>query len=358
MEVFFGAGNIISPLGNSLQENWNNILNYRSEIKPYKPLLGDEKVCLSKFKEDKPLFEHIKSSIDGTLSQVSNLDLNETLLILSTTKGDVQQLENNDCEAALLDTLCEKIAKNYEFANHITVSNACVSGISALIMAHDFVKTNKYKNVLVVAADACTSFVVEGFKTFFALSSSVCQPYDLNRTGINLGEAVGSALVSSNEDYFLEKPIKILGGASANDANHISGPSRTGEGLYRAIQNTLKQGNCHVQEIDHINAHGTATCFNDDMESMAFDRLEMNKIPTNSLKGYFGHTLGAAGLIESLIALKELQENLIVGTAGFEELGTIKPIAISAKHIEKTLNRVLKTGSGFGGCNAAILFEK
>jgi 3-oxoacyl-[acyl-carrier-protein] synthase-1 len=147
--------------------------------------------------------------------------------------------------------------------------------------------------------------------------------------------------------------IKIVTGSGSNDANHISGPSRTGEGLFIAIKDVLKGS----KDIDFISAHGTATPYNDDMESIALDRNNLNNIPVNSFKGYIGHTLGATGLIESIFCFESMRKNMLVKTYGFENHGTVKKINVINETKTAQVNRVLKTASGFGGSNAAILFE-
>lgn len=358
MNVFIGAGTISSPLGLTLQENWDSLLAYRSGVQKHLTQLGTKEACLSKFSTEAPLLERCSKAIEMSLSACHSFPLNESMLIFSSTKGNIQALEKNNPEATMMDDLCEQLAQKYMIPKAISVSNACVSGISALIMAHDFIRMGNYKHIIVVAGDSCSDFVVEGFKTFFALSSTLCKPFDKNRDGINLGEAVGCAVLSSERSIYKTESVRLMGGASANDANHISGPSRTGEGLYRAISNVLKQTKLHPEQIDRICAHGTATIFNDEMESIAFFRAGLAKVPINSLKGYFGHTLGAAGLIETLISCKELEENILIGTLGFEEKGTSKELVISAQHQKKEIKRLLKTGSGFGGLNAAIVLEK
>lgn len=361
MRVYLGAGNIISPLGNSLTENWENVVAYQTRIKPHPSQRSEDPMLfLSRFEDGLDFYTRIFDSVSKSLDKVdrSKLDPSKTALIFSSTKGDIEQLQSRNIDEALLDYTCQKIAEQFPVAASISVSNACISGITALILAHDLVKTGQYDHVIVVAADNCSTFVSEGFKSFYAIASDFCKPYDANREGINLGEGVATAIVSSNRDIFVENPVSILGGASANDANHISGPSRTGEGLFRATERALRLSGKSPSDIDYISAHGTATRYNDDMESMAIDRLNMNDVPMNSLKGYFGHTLGAAGLIETLIAVEQMKHNTVLATLGFEEKGTVKSINVFAKHIETPIHTIIKNGSGFGGCNAAIVLEK
>jgi 3-oxoacyl-[acyl-carrier-protein] synthase-1 len=359
--IYLGAGNIMSPLGLTTSENWNRMLCYESEIKAYdSQRTEDPKLYLSRFKDTIPFNERIKQCVEQTLLgiQMSQLDWSKTILIFSSTKADVEQLEDRNIEKALLDSTNQFILKHFPAVQGITVSNACISGITALILAHDLVATKQYDNALVVAADNCSTFVSEGFKSFYAIAPNFCKPYDANREGINLGEGVAAAFVSSNLSLFNDQPVILHGGASANDANHISGPSRTGEGLFRATVRALKLAKKNAGDIDYISAHGTATRYNDDMESVALQRFGMQKTALNSLKGYIGHTLGAAGLIETLIAVEQMKNDTVLATKGFEEAGTVQEVNVFSTHQHKKINTVLKNGSGFGGCNAAIILEK
>lgn len=152
--------------------------------------------------------------------------------------------------------------------------------------------------------------------------------------------------------------IKVMGGAVSNDAIHISAPSRTGEELGQAITKTLDQANLSAAAVDFISAHGTATVYNDEMEAKAFWLANLQTIPINSLKGYYGHTLGAAGLIESIVSVHSLKENLVIPTLGFKKTGIPDPINICTDLLIGNFKNCLKTASGFGGCNAAVVFSK
>ena len=190
------------------------------------------------------------------------------------------------------------------------------------------------------------------------MSDSPCKPYSKNRTGITLGEAAASVLVTSDSDLLIPESVIIKGEASCNDANHISGPSRTGEGLFRSVSGAFKEASLRPAMIDYISAHGTATIYNDEMEAIAFSRLNLETVPLNSLKGYFGHTLGAAGLLETIVAMYSVHQNLLFSSMGFDELGVSKPLAVIEEIESKPLKTFLKTASGFGGCNTAVIFQK
>jgi 3-oxoacyl-[acyl-carrier-protein] synthase-1 len=120
----------------------------------------------------------------------------------------------------------------------------------------------------------------------------------------------------------------------------------------------MKRANVETEKIDFISAHGTATPYNDDMESIALKRHGLETTPVNSFKGYFGHTLGAAGLIESALSIYSLQNNILFKTLGLQNLGTSETINAIKEHQEKKIKTVLKLGSGFGGSNAALIIKK
>jgi 3-oxoacyl-[acyl-carrier-protein] synthase-1 len=156
-----------------------------------------------------------------------------------------------------------------------------------------------------------------------------------------------------------KEQITIIGGSTSNDANHISGPSRTGEGLYVSIKRAMAQARENREvNLGFISCHGTATPFNDEMESIAFQRAEVNYAPVVGLKGFWGHTLGAAGIIESVAAYHSLLRGVVHGTAGYSELGVTEPVIVYKEPVYVENDTCLKVASGFGGCNAALIFSK
>ncbi len=293
----------------------------------------------------------------------SNITLNEKVgLIISTTKGNIDVLEkesNFPENRVYLSQLGKTIQNFFGFKNEaILLSNACVSGVLAISVAKRIIVEGKYDHVFITSGDLVTKFILSGFNSFQALSAEPCKPYDKNRVGINLGEVAASVLVTSSEENFPKEAIEILGDATCNDANHISGPSRTGEGLFRSVKAALNEANLDVSQIDYISAHGTATSFNDEMEAVAFNRLGMKNTPINSLKGYFGHTLGASGLLETIVGMHSMNQDLLFSSKGFSELGVSKKINIITTNTSQSLHTFLKTASGFGGCNTAVIFKK
>lgn len=280
----------------------------------------------------------------------------KSVLLVSTTKGNVTALFDDDTEKAGLYNLAAVIAKFFGFATQpVVVSNACVSGVLAVSVAKRLLQSGMYDNAFIVAGDEVSEFVLSGFKSFQAMSDAPCKPYSANRKGVNLGEGAAAVMISVNDK---DAKAKIIGDGSVNDANHISGPSRTGEGLVRSIKSALKEADVTADKIDYISAHGTATPFNDEMEAVAFARLKMQDVPVNSFKGYYGHTLGASGLLETVIGLESMQRCRLYASAGFDESGVSQPINVIKQHVNKPVKYFLKTASGFGGCNTAVLFKK
>jgi len=353
--MFIGAENIISPLGNSAKETFERMKNGDSSIKNKNGLF------LSSFSSSQnELLPLMIDSIADSISFVNQTVLLEskTLLIVSTTKGEINSI-NSDINKTHLSYLSEKIKNFFSCIDKgIIVSTACVSGLQALIVANDMINHNYYDNVIICGGDLASKFVIEGFTSFYALSDAPCKPFDKDRKGLNIGEAVSTIIMSNDRNLYKEIPLKFLGGCSINDANHISAPDREAEGLIKSINNTLEIGNVISNDIDFINAHGTATGYNDGMEAKAFLKLDFNNTPINSFKGFFGHTLGAAGVIEIAVSLQSMRNNLLLKCKGFDEQNFENKLDILKENRELEVNTILKTSSGFGGFNASAIIQK
>ncbi len=363
-------------MGFSTQENYQAVTNSIIGVKKIKLLFSQDEFCVAKISDDKiqEQLTHIKNSVTHTkLEQLSILSIQDvlnqsginpkdkrTLLIYSTTKGNIDILENAykniDSKRAYLSVFAKHLQSYFQLAHTpVVLSNACISGILAIIIAKRFIEQGAYDNVLVCGGDILSEFTISGFKSFNALSHEPSKPFDANRVGINLGEAVSTILVTNQKKLATPYNTQIVSGASANDANHISGPSRTGDGLFQCLTQITDK---NTNDIGFISAHGTATPFNDEMESIAFDRAGLNTIPVNSLKGYYGHTLGAAGVLETVLSLESMKQQRLIKSEGFESKGVSGNITMIESHQDKNFSSFIKTASGFGGCNAAALFEK
>ncbi|MBL0181035.1 MAG: beta-ketoacyl synthase [Chitinophagaceae bacterium] len=375
-DIFISADNIISPVGFTTADNFQQLLKNVSGIKMHTGTAISEQPFYAALFENDQAFQNISeqskytrfeklliASISDALakSKVDPAD-KRTALIISTTKGNVSLLETEEPSAELnkrisLNTSARLVADHFHFANApVIVSNACISGILAILTGMRLIRSGRYDHAVIAGADVITRFVLSGFQSFQAISTSACKPFDANRDGINLGEGAGTMILTSRKEY--SNGIKASAGSVSNDANHISGPSRTGEELNLAITRTMNAAGLSATDIDFISAHGTATVYNDEMEAKAINLAGLQSIPVNSLKGYYGHTLGAAGLIESVISIQSLKENTVIPTRGFGKMGVTQPVNVCSSLYKSELTNCLKTASGFGGCNAAILFGK
>ena len=365
------ADNILSPLGETTQQNYEAVKAGRSALERHDQRWAlPESVTASLFSEEQEKrfavngLSRFQSMVVTSIRQAlfqTTLDVSQpnVVLILSTTKADVELLEQipsqqdrseevTPAESALM------IARELGFTTQpIVVCNACISGLSALILANRLLEDGQYDYAVVCGADSQSRFIVSGFQSLKALSTEPCRPFDMERIGLNLGEAAATMILSRQAET--DAIWTISRGAVRNDACHISNPVKNGEGSYRAL--TAAIGDHSSEELAFVNAHGTATIFNDQMESVAIERAGLSAVPVNGYKGYYGHTMGAAGVLETILSMAAIDDHTILGTRGFEERGVSGKIQLSADNQPTSKTAFVKMLSGFGGCNAAVHLE-
>lgn len=358
-KILMTYGSMITPIGSNSVENFSAMFREKSGVDFVENSgfnnenwpLGKIKSLPNKNRYNTLLTEGCKQLTSKHGKEIFESD--ETIVIISSTKANLEDLPN-DTFSSTRNILTDELGLKNKI---VIISNACISGVIAINTAADYLQSNRHKTAVVIGIDVLSDFVVYGFQSLFALSNEPSKPFDKNRKGICIGEALGAVILTKekiNDDFHVE----YLGGSSSNDANHISGPSRTGEGLFRSVNKSLERASVKSNDIDFISAHGTGTNYNDEMESIAFDRLGLIATPLNSLKGYFGHTLGAAGLIEVISTMKMMENNTLLKSVGFEETGTSRPINVLKNNLNKEITTVLKTASGFGGGNASLILKK
>lgn len=373
-DVYISGYNCITPLGFDAESNWRALAEGKSGVCFTQPAGSREAFYISAISNERLKAEFEKQFPGQHASRLEKMLLlslkplaerhtisENTALIVSTTKGNISLLKNQPAlpEGVFLSGMAQKIAAFFGFKTKpVVVSNACVSGVMAIAVAKNMIRTGKYKDAFVIAGDEVSEFVLSGFNSFQALADGPCRPYDKNRNGISLGEAAAAVYMTSEPDGNEQFSFKVSGDSAVNDANHISGPSRTGDGLFASIRNAMDEAQVSSEDIDFISAHGTATLYNDEMECIAFHRMDMQHIPLNSMKGYYGHTLGASGLLESIMAMESALKNMLIPSKNFKDPGTSQPLNIIKENKTADIRYILKTASGFGGCNAAVVLEK
>ncbi|MBE6222966.1 MAG: beta-ketoacyl synthase [Bacteroidales bacterium] len=364
-----GCG-LVTPVGNAPSEVLSAVRAGKSAFRlydgwpePYYASLLDREGF-----EGPSFFDHIALQAARTAVQEAGIDASGARvgLVLSTIKGNIEKIDTDDVSlAAAAETLAQGLGVK---TKPVVVSNACISGLAALLQGVRMIRSGAYDHIIVVGAEVQSRFIVTGFQSLKALSLNPCRPFDADRDGLNVGEAAAAMVLSSQpvsensfsgrypKNQFPEGAWEIVDGAVRNDANHISGPSRTGEGSYNALRYVLE--GVSAEELAFVNVHGTATRYNDQMEAIALNRAGLQEVPVNALKGIFGHTMGAAGILESIVSMKACDAGVVLPTQGFSQMGVEPAVNVSAQERKTDKKAFVKLLSGFGGVNGALLFRK
>ena len=349
---------ILSPLGATPAENFAAVCRGESALQRYEGMFGvHEPFVASLMDRDRwtvpgrTFFDSIVVEAARRAVEAAGIDpaSPRTAFILSTIKGNIEFIDTQDVTLA---ASARRLADAFGNSNPaVIVSNACISGLAALLQGRRMLLSGGYDHVVVVGAEVQSRFIVTGFQSLKALSEAPCKPFDAARDGLNLGEAAAAVVLGFGDEGW-----ELVDGAVRNDANHISGPSRTGEGSFKALRYVLKQ--TRPEELAFVNVHGTSTLYNDEMEAIAIDRAGLLDVPVNALKGTFGHTMGAAGILESILSMHAVDAGLVLPTRGFSERGVSRPVRVSAAAGQTDKRAFVKLLSGFGGVNGALLFRK
>lgn len=349
---------ILSPLGATPAVNFAAVCRGESALQRYEGMFGVREPFVASLMDrerwtvpGRTFFDSLVIEAARRAVEAAGIDpaSPRTAFVLSTIKGNIEFIDTQDVTLA-----CSARRLTDAFGNPnpaVVVSNACISGLAALLQGRRMLLSGGYDHVVVVGAEVQSRFIVTGFQSLKALSEAPCKPFDAARDGLNLGEAAAAIVLGFGEEGW-----ELVDGAVRNDANHISGPSRTGEGSYKALRYVLKHTS--PEELAFVNVHGTSTLYNDEMEAIAIDRAGLLDVPVNALKGVFGHTMGAAGILESILSMHAVDAGLVLPTRGFSELGVSRPVRVSAVSGQTDKQAFVKLLSGFGGVNGALLFRK
>jgi len=349
-----------TPFGIGSDVLWKNLIENKSAIKTCSRFNVDNMITDKCSHLD---FEYSEDSYIWQLIapiQEQIINWNADYLIFATTKGEIDLLEKacrnkNNNAPKLLDTL-NKTLKILNIPNGSLISAACASSNIAIAQAAEKIVRGSAKRIVVLGIDILSKFVYSGFSALQALTSNKSnapsKPFDVARNGLVLGEAAAAILISKQKN---KGKGKIVAWGSASDANHVTGPARDGSGLFNAITQALNMGGIAKSNIAGISAHGTGTKYNDAMEIQAFSSI-FQPLPIFSIKGALGHTMGASGVLESIIALQAIEKNIIPPTYGFINGEEFSSACVSSNLKKMNGSYILKTNSGFGGINAALIF--
>lgn len=370
-EVFVADTSIVTAMGDSIDEMWPGLCAGDSAIRPVQRFNTDrmmyhDAACVESIETDEE---------DNLICKLMSMALNnlkplpkDTFIIWTGIKGDVQYIEDM---AEGRKGMPPYLARHYRewICNYIGVQNtgmeinaACASSTVGLAIGAQMITEGSCSSVLVCAADMVSRFIFTGFASLRGLSATKCRPFDIERDGLFLGDGAAAILLADKESIKRMSctPLaRLTGWGIANDANHITGPARDGSGLINSIRSALTQAGLTHDKVEAYCAHGTGTPYNDAMELTAIESVfGSRRFPVFSVKGAIGHTLGAAGAIESAISIRALSEKSAIPTSGI-----IRPEDRAegrSSGMEQSIpgNNILTSNSGFGGCNAALIFEK
>lgn len=393
--VFITGYGIITSIGNNAEENFQSLVNRKVGFGPLEFLdtvhkqtlpacevkLSEKDLC--KMAGVGPNDGFTRTSLLGLIAlkeairhaELTGEEVVSSGFISATTTGGIREFEqffgelmNPSAEGNFVqftDTAtsgehCERIAEHLGIRRYLsTISTACSSSANSLMHGAQLIKHKRLDRVICGGAEALSKFTLNGFNTLMILDSEHCRPFDVTRNGLNLGEGAAYIILES-ESAVREKNKKVIGElkgyGNANDAFHQTASSPDGAGAYNAMHQALSSANILPSDVDYINAHGTATENNDISEGLGIKRLFEGNIPAfSSTKPYTGHTLAAAGSVETVYCLMALQHGMVWPNVNYKnimpELG-IEP----AKELEnKTLRYALSNSFGFGGNTSSIL---
>ena len=346
-----------TPFGTGTDAVWSALLDKRrAENAPAPPA-------------ERPEESRVQRLLDPIAAKIASWNCD--LLVLASTKGEIDVFERLSRKArresggppplALFDDIrperfLERVSSRLGIPSAVFVSSACASSNIAIAVAAEKLLSGQATRVAVIGIDIVSEFVVSGFSALGALSpSNTASPFDADRDGLVVGEACAAIL--------LEKGLPgtglgtVMGWGSASDANHVTGPSRNGDGLAAALGEALATAETAPSEIAAVCAHGTGTVYNDAMEIKAFERIFPSTIPTFSAKGALGHTMGAAGALETLLALETARRKRIPPTVGLKTPDKDAAPWVSPESAEIADGPVVNANSGFGGVNSVLILS-
>ncbi|HKO77256.1 MAG TPA: beta-ketoacyl-[acyl-carrier-protein] synthase family protein [Flavobacterium sp.] len=387
---------IISSIGNSVEENYNALLNSQAGISTIENIttvhvdvikVGEIKKTNQELVEELQLGKgnnFSRTAMLGTIAAkqavenagITSINEYRTGLISATSVGGMDMTEryyheyfDNPEVVKYISSHnagdnTEKIASELGLKGIVTtISTACSSAANAIMLGARLIKSGKLDRVIVGGTDALSKFTINGFKTLMILSDGYNKPFDNERNGLNLGEAA-AYLVLESEELVQKENKKVLarvsGYGNANDAFHQTASSENGDGAFLAMEKAFKIAQLQPEQIDYINVHGTATPNNDLSEGRAIARLfgESKAPDFSSTKPFTGHTLAAAAAIEAVYSVLAIQNNVVFPNLNFktpmEEFNLTPQTTLKHKNIE----HVLSNSFGFGGNCSTLIFSK
>jgi 3-oxoacyl-[acyl-carrier-protein] synthase-1 len=238
------------------------------------------------------------------------------------------------------------------------ISTACSSSAKAFASAARLMDAGLIDAAVVGGVDTLCLTTLYGFNSLQLLSRQPCRPYDAQRDGISIGEAAAFFLLERASGEWADGALGLLGAGESSDAYHMSSPHPEGRGARQAMQAALDAAGLPPQAIDYVNLHGTGTPSNDAVEDLAVYGVFGDAVPVNSTKGLTGHTLGAAGAVEAIVAVLAIEGGRVPASPGTRTLDPALRARYEVAGCEHRIERVLSNSFGFGGSNCSLVFGR
>jgi len=367
------ACDMVSAYGSGVDACWRGLLSGHSAIRRF------ERFSMTSMSTQKAAFvPGLNPDGDETLvmqmlrplvQRNASLIPADSFLVLATTNGEIDILERAVLEGTppADGSRPDRLLRKVELLCGLThpgmvICAACASSSAAVAQGAAMIRDGERDCVLVVACDNVSEFVAAGFSSLMALDEDMARPFDKNRRGLSLGEAAAYMLLMSEQRASRERrPVlaEISGWGLTGDAKHITGPARDGSGLAAAVRQALQSAGLPGERVGSISAHGTGTVYNDSMEMRAFKSVfEGRSLPTYSLKGAIGHTMGTAGLVDIIVAVRGLAERVVPPTVNLRDVDNEAQGWASPEARACDSDVALSTNSGFGGINCAVVLRR
>ena len=352
----------ISCAGLNAQELFASICEKKDTISINNTYVADREVAIGQINSKEPFNQLLVDAVKAVLTQSNLDDFSQTLLVIGSSVGGMSETErvyfedqsykNIDYKKHPIDAIAYELKNHFEFYDDISFSTACTSSANALGYAKEVISKGIYKNVLVVGVDSLSHTTVCGFSALSVLSSNPCTPFEKEREGMNVSEAIAVVLL---QDEAQEQAVELCSAGYSSDAHHMTQPHPEGLGAQSAMSSALTQAGIKPSDVGYINAHGTGTMANDSSELAAITSLfGKNSVYVSSTKSFTGHTLGAAGAIEAIIATMALQKQIIPPSKNLQNPER-DDVLFNNDAIEKELSYVVSNSFAFGGNNTSLV---
>lgn len=364
-KAYINCFDAVCCAGYNSEEIFNSICEKKDTISLNTHYVKGATVAIGKIIAKEPFEELLIQRCQNVLKNSNLQDFSNTLLVIGSSVGGMNKTEtiffkdknykNINYKEHPIDAIAYTLKNKFTFYDDISFSTACTSSANALGYAKEVIEKGIYTNVLVVGVDALSYTTVCGFHALSVLSSQPCTPFEKARLGMNVAEGIAVMLV---QNYKKENSVQICGVGYSCDAHHMTQPHPEGKGAKEAMNKAIIEAKINLNEIYYINAHGTGTIANDTAELKAIEDLfAENKPYVSSTKSFTGHTLGAAGAIEAIIACAAILKGIIPPSKNIQNIEN-QNILYTNEPIKKELKYVLSNSFAFGGNNTSLLFGK